>query len=312
MALIALIILLMTSGCMRRGNVGALQGILFAAWAGADNAGGRTRHSLRGRFHNTGISNSGCSTVGVGVHAVQIVKISVAAVGSRPIIGVERHRCFRVANDVGDIERVAGIRFAPERILADAVQNRFAVVHGQRGELRAVVKGVLANGRREGQLCGGQIDTALEPVRQIWDGQRFHVLKPDLGDLVADSRPRLIVSALEHRRFAAAGDGQPTVGIQRPLDTAAWNRAGRFGLARSGLHGDFFIWGAFIDCVFIRFRCKCSNGQGKHHAKGQHKCGEFLEILHYAASFSFTAAIVKITVAALMFVTASLAETFAL
>ena len=30
MALIALIILLMPSGCMRRGNVGALQGILFA------------------------------------------------------------------------------------------------------------------------------------------------------------------------------------------------------------------------------------------------------------------------------------------
>ena len=65
----------------------------------------------RGRFHNTRISNSGCSTVGVGVHAVQIVKISVAAVGSRPIIGIERHRCFRVADDVGDIERVAGIGF---------------------------------------------------------------------------------------------------------------------------------------------------------------------------------------------------------
>ena len=67
-----------------------------------------------------------------------------------------------------------------------------------------------------------------------------------------------------------------------------------------------------VDCVFIHFRCKCSNGQGKHHAKSQHKCGEFLEILHYAASFSFTAVIVKITVAALTFVTASLAETFAL
>ena len=32
----------MTSGCMRLLDVGALQGILLAAWAGADNAGGRT------------------------------------------------------------------------------------------------------------------------------------------------------------------------------------------------------------------------------------------------------------------------------
>ena len=236
----------MTSGCMRRGNVGALQGILFAAWAGADNAGGRTRHSLRGRFHNTGISNSGCSTVGVGVHAVQIVKIPVAAIGSRPIIGVERHRCLWVANDVGDIERVAGIGFAPERILADAVQNRFAVVHGQRGELRAVVKGVLANGRRERQLGGSQVDAALEPVCQIWDGQRFHVLKPDLGDLIADSRPRLIVCAGKDRRFAAAGDGQPTLGVQRPFDAAARNRAAGRSFTRNGLHGDFFVRGAFI------------------------------------------------------------------
>ena len=63
---------------------------------------------------------------------------------------------------------------------------------------------------------------------------------------------------------------------------------------------------------FVCFGGKCRDGQRKQHTKSQHKCGKFLEILHYAASFSFTAAIVKITVAALMFVTASLAETFAL
>jgi hypothetical protein len=169
---------------------------------------------------------------------------------------------------------------------------------------------VLANSRRERQLGGGQVDAALEPIRQIWDGQRFHVLKPDLGDLVADSRPRLIVCALEHRRFAAAGDGKPAFGIQRPFDTAARNCA--TGCSFGRLHGDFFFRRAFVVCVFIRFRCKCSNGQGKHHAKSQHKCGEFFEILHYAASFSLTAAMVNTIVAALTFVTASDAETFAL
>ena len=211
MALIALIILLMTSGCMRRGNVGALQRILLAAWAGADNAGGRARHSLRGRFHNTGIGSSGCSTVGIRIHTVQIIKIPVAAVGSRPIIGVERHGRFRVADDVGDIEGIARIRFPPERIFTDAFQNRFAIVHGDRVQIVAAIKGVVANDRGEGQLGGGQACAALEPARQIWDGQRFHVLKPDLGDLLPDGRPRLIVRTGKDRRFAAAGDGKPAL-----------------------------------------------------------------------------------------------------
>ena len=87
-----------------------------------------------------------------------------------------------------------------------------------RDRLRAVIKGVLANGRRERKLGCGQVGAALEPVRQIRDGQRFHILKPDLGDLIPDSRPRLIVCALEHRRFATAGDGQPALFIQRPAN----------------------------------------------------------------------------------------------
>ena len=88
-----------------------------------------------------------------------------------------------------------------------------------------------ANDRRKRKLGRGQVDAALEPVRQIWDGQRFHVLKPDLGDLIADSRPRLIVCALERRRFAAAGDGQPAFVIKLPADAAVLDRArgGGFG-----------------------------------------------------------------------------------
>lgn len=213
MALIALIILLMTSGCMRRGNVGALQRILLTAWAGADNAGGRTGGNLRRRFLDAACGGGIC----VLIHTVKIVEISVASIGCRPVIIVERYRRIRVANDVADIERVAGIGFAPEGIFSDAVQNRFAVVHGQRRELRAVVKSVLVNDRRKGQLCGGQICAALEPVCQIRNAQGFHILEPDLGDLLPHSRPRLIVCACKHRRFAAAGDGQPTLGVQRPF-----------------------------------------------------------------------------------------------
>jgi len=169
-----------------------------------------------------------------------------------------------------------------------------------------------ANGRRERKLGCGQVDAVLEPIRQIWDGQRFHVLEPDLGDLIADSRPRLIVCALEHRRFAAAGDGQPTLGVQRPFDAAARNRAAGRSFTRNGLHGDFFVRGAFIDRVFVIFDCKRRNAQRKHHTEGKQQCGEFLEILHHAASFSLTAAMVNTIVAALTFVTASDAETFAL
>ena len=167
MTFIALVVLGMAARGVRCGNVGALQRILFAAWAGADNAGGRARHSLRGRFHNTRVGNSGCGTVGVGVHAVQIVKIPVAAIGSRPIIGVERHGRFRVADDVGDIEGIARIRFPPESVLTNAFQNRFAIVHGDRVQLRAAIKGVCANDRSQRQFGGGQRRASLKPICQI-------------------------------------------------------------------------------------------------------------------------------------------------
>jgi len=314
MTFIALVVLGMAVRGVRCGNVGALQRILFAAWAGADNAGRSGQRNAGGFLdagHGCGIDCRVCS-VRIGIHAVQIIEIPAASIACRPIVGVERHRRFRVADDVGDIERVAGIRFAPERILADAVQNRFAVVHGQRRELRAVVKSVLANGRRERQLGGGQVDAALEPVCQIRNAQGFHILEPDLGDLLPHSRPRLIVCACKHRRFAAAGDGQPTLGVQRPFDAAARNRAAGRSFTRNGLHGDFFVRGAFIDRVFVIFDCKRRNAQRKHHTEGKQQCGEFLEILHHAASFSLTAAMVNTIVAALTFVTASDAETFAL
>ena len=56
--------------------------------------------------------------------------------------------------------------------------------------------------------------------------------------------------ALEHRRFAAAGDGQPALFIQRPANAAVLDRAGGGGFA--GNHG-FFVRRAVIDRVFVRF-----------------------------------------------------------
>ena len=169
MTFIALVVLGMAARGVRCGNVGALQRILFAAWAGADNAGRSGQRNAGGFLdagHGCGIDCRVCS-VRIGIHAVQIIEIPAVSIACCPIIGVERHRCLWVADDVGDIERVAGIGFAPERILADAVQNRFAVVHGQCREFRAVIERMAANDRGQRQLGGGQADAALEPVRQI-------------------------------------------------------------------------------------------------------------------------------------------------
>ena len=94
MALIALIVLLMTSRCMRLLDVGALQRILLTAWAGADNAGGRTGGNLCRRFLDAACGGGIC----VLIHTVKIVEISVASIGCYPVIIVERHRRIRVSN----------------------------------------------------------------------------------------------------------------------------------------------------------------------------------------------------------------------
>jgi len=153
------------------------------------------------------------------------------------------------------------------------------------------------------------MDTVFKPVRKVSDMQCVHIIKPDLRDLIPDSRPRLVILACERFTVTGAGDRQPVVFVQLPLDLAAGDRAGG---GCFGLCCDFFVRGAVVDRVCFRFSGKCGHRQGQQHTQSQHKCGEFLKILHYAASLSVTAAIVKITVAALTLVTASLADTFAL
>ena len=149
MALVALVILLMPSGCMRRGNVGALQRILLAAWAGADNAGGRTGGNLCRRFLDAACGGGIC----VLIHTVKIVEISVASIGCCPVIIVERHRRIRVSNDVRNIERIAVVGFTPECTFSDAVQRMLSVINGQLRQQWAVIKGVPADdGRGAGDL----------------------------------------------------------------------------------------------------------------------------------------------------------------
>ena len=167
MAEITFIILLMSSGSVRLRNVCSLQRVLFAGWAGADNTSGCTGCHLRGRFLSSGFCFRWRCTICVGVHAVQIVEISVAAIGCHPIIGVERHGRFRVADDVGDIEGIAAVVFPLECVLTNAFQNGLAVIHRDRTQLGAAIKCVSANDRRKGQLGGGQACAALEPVRKV-------------------------------------------------------------------------------------------------------------------------------------------------
>mgnify|MGYP000531547644 CR=1 FL=1 len=140
---------------------------------------------------------------------------------------MERHRRFGVADQVADIECIAAVRFPPERIFANALQDVLSVINCERRQLRAVVKGVFANCRRgAGDLSRGQIDAVLKPVREIGNSEVFHVIKPDLRDLIPDSRPRLVVLAGERITIAGAGDHQPVVFVQLPLDLAAGDRAG--------------------------------------------------------------------------------------
>ena len=307
MTAIAFIIVGMTTRRMCDFNVCALERILSARRAVADDRAGGLNRNTRCFFDAAGRSRA---SICILVHTIEVIKIAFAAVGCSPIVSVERHRRFGVADQVADIECIAAVRFPPERIFANALQDVLSVIDRERRQLRAVVKGVFANCRRgAGDLSRGQIDAVLKPVREIGNSEVFHVIKPDLRDLIPDSRPRLVVLAGERITIAGAGDHQPVVFVQLPLDLAAGDRAGGGCFGR---RSHVFVRGAVVDSVCFRFSGEYSHGQREQHTQSQHKCGEFLEILHHAASLSVTAAMVNTIVAALALVTASLADTFAL
>ena len=116
---------------------------------------------------------------------------------------MERHRRFGIPDDITDIECIAAVVFSPERIFANGFQNALSVIDRERGQLRAVVKGVFADDRcSAGDFGCGQIDAVLKPVREIGNFEIFHIVKPDLRDLIPHSRPRLIVLAGERRTIS--------------------------------------------------------------------------------------------------------------
>ena len=81
---------------------------------------------------------------------------------------MERHGRFGVADQVADIKGIPTVRLAPERIFANGFQNVLAIINRERRQLRAVVERMAANDRcGAGDLCRGQIDAVLKPVREI-------------------------------------------------------------------------------------------------------------------------------------------------
>ena len=112
---------------MRDFNVSALERILAAARTITDNRAGRSDGNAR-RTHGT----TGCG--GIRIHTIEVIKIAFTAVGRRPIVSVERHRRFGVADQVADIERIAEICFPPESVLTDALQDVFSVIDREGGQ----------------------------------------------------------------------------------------------------------------------------------------------------------------------------------
>ena len=97
MALIALVVLLMTSRCMRLLNISALQGILIAARTSTDNAGGSIRCGSQGCFLDGRVGHYWRSAIRIFVHTINIIKVTLAAVGTVPVIIMERYGCLRIS-----------------------------------------------------------------------------------------------------------------------------------------------------------------------------------------------------------------------
>ena len=214
---------------------------------------------------------------------------NAASAGGNHKNGVCRDKgdAFCVKNAHRDL--IAGYDFECSRVHARKcsirnVKTIVVVVQLQPVQICAILERIGAKVCKRGQNARFQVCATGEPVRHVGNNHMCAGIKLHACDVFPHFVPRLIFRARECGNSAVAGDGKRAAVIQRPCQVACR----RF------------------------LRSERGNAQREQHAKSQHKCSKFLEILHYAASFSFTAAIVKITVAALMFVTASLAETFAL
>ena len=94
----------------------------------------------------------------------------------------------------------------------DGQEIVLAVVQQDRLQTVAPGEGVRPDDRGGvGDLGGGQIHAVSKPVGQVGDGDRPHVLEPDLGDVLPDLRPGLVVPAGERFHRAGAANGQDAV-----------------------------------------------------------------------------------------------------
>ena len=130
MTAITFIIVGMTTRGMRDFDIRSLERILTTAWAVADDGAGRLNRSTRCFLDPIGRSSA---SIRILIYAIEVIKIAFAAVGCSPIVSVERHGRFGVADQVADIERIAAVVFPPERIFADGFQNTLAVIDRERG-----------------------------------------------------------------------------------------------------------------------------------------------------------------------------------
>ena len=100
----------------------------------------------------------------------------------------------------------------PEGPLRDGQRIVLVVVEQDGVQAGAPGEGVRPDDRGGiGELHGGQVDAVREPVGQVGDGDRLHVVEPDLGDLLPDLRPGLVVPAGEGGHAPGPANGQDTV-----------------------------------------------------------------------------------------------------
>ena len=109
----------------------------------------------------------------------------------------------------------------------DGVRVELVYLEGPRGDGQGIVLAVVQQDRVQtvtpgegvrpddrsgvGNLGGGQVDAVGKPVGQVGDGDRPHILEPNLLDILPDLRPGLVVLAGEGLHGASAANGQDTV-----------------------------------------------------------------------------------------------------
>ena len=119
MAGIALVVCCMALRGMCNFDVCALEGVLSARRAVADDRTGGLNGNVR-RAHHA---------------AIKVIEIAFAAVGCRPIIGIERHGRFGVADQITNVKGIAGICFSPESIFTNGFKNCLTIINSEGGQL---------------------------------------------------------------------------------------------------------------------------------------------------------------------------------